>query len=176
LKLAVEIKEDLMPTRELISLLGKKRYGFNVGSSVGMGGENNAGDVLVIQGMFQYIEIARNKTMFGPLTNVGMPHPFGAPELTGVLDFQTMAAITNFQMMNASSVLSVDSVIHPASYKNRDLNPFKPLMTITLLHVHALAARKQHGDADYTRGMLRLIPKLIPYAIEQVAHATWASK
>jgi len=158
-----------MATRELTSLNGKQRFGLNVSNTVGANGQNRTGDVLVLQAMFNYIEMGLGKGPGNPLAGGQLKNIVAVPELTGILDGKTMHSILHFQIANTGSLLSVDGTNHPASYMGRNLNPFKRLMTITLLHVFELAARKKLGDSDYTLGMLRLTPKLVPFVITQLA-------
>lgn len=158
-----------MATRELISLNGKQRFGINISDTVGAGGRNRTGDVLAIQAMFNYIEMGLGREAITPF-GISLPNTiFETPELTGILDAPTMNTIFHFQLTNSSKLLSADGIIHPASYKGRNINHFKRIMTITLLHVYALAARRKLGDSDYTLGMARLAPKLVPFLVNQLA-------
>lgn len=157
-----------MPSRELISLNNKQRYGFNVSDTVGPGGANNTGDVLVVQAMLNYIaEGGLGPQCFGYLEGFGSPIN-KVPGLTGILDQETIAALSIFSVLNLPKLYGgMDFMIHPASYAGRNLNPFKPLMKITLLHVYARAAAKKLGDDDYTKAMLRMLPRLIPFVINR---------
>ena len=157
-----------MPSRELISLNNKQRYGFNVSDTVGPGGTNNTGDVLVVQAMLNYIvEGGFGLQCFGYFETMGGPVN-KLPGLTGTLDPETITALTLFNTLNLPKIYGgMDRLIHPASYAGRNLNPFKPIMKITLLHVYARAAAKKLGDDDYTTAMLRMLPRLIPFVINR---------
>jgi len=155
-----------MPSRELISLNGKERYGFNVSDTVGLGGMNTTGDVLVVQAMLNYIaEGGLGLQCFGYIESLEL----GAlPELTGTMDHETTKALAMFASLNRPRLYGgSDLMIHPASYAGRDLNRFKPIMKITLLHVYAVAAAKRQGDSDYTTAMLRMLPRLIPFVVNK---------
>jgi hypothetical protein len=155
-----------MPKRELITLNGKSRYGFNIDESVGIMGRNKTGDILLIQAMLQYIANGLGSLEAGviPISN------FKVPKLTGVFDGDTMMSLNLFQSLHSQGLLKVDAIIHPASYAGRNINPFKPVMTITLLHVLCKSSAKSRGHGDYTTGMIRLLPNLLPWIIDKVVH------
>lgn len=148
-----------MAKREQIILLGKSKPGFNINETVGLGGQNKKGDVLLVQAMFNYIAKGIGADQLGIVAG----SPFGLPQLSGKLDAETHMAIGMFQASNAKKLLNVDFVIHPASYRNRNINHFKPLMSITLLHVFARASAKMQGHSDYTIGMFFSMPNLLPW-------------
>jgi hypothetical protein len=55
-----------MPKREIIMLEGQgTRPGSNVSQTVGTGGRNDTGDVLLIQAMFRYIAKGRGPEALG---------------------------------------------------------------------------------------------------------------
>jgi len=147
---------------EPIILDGKERMGFNIHESVGTGGRNKTGDVIIIQAMLNYIEAGLGRHD-GPIFS-SPP----APELTGAMDSATKSAIDMFQLINGKHLVAVDFVIHPAKYKGRKMTKWKPLMTITRLHVHCLASAKKQGHGSYPSDMIRTMPKILPWLLGSI--------
>ena len=135
---------------------GEER-GFNISASVGRGGDNHEGDVMLLQAMFQYIASYNERVFAGWGSK-----PITLPEVTGHYNHATARAITSYQNKWAHVVLRVDGLIHPAAYENRILadRSSNRLMTITLLHLHACYAARNLGDNDYTQTIPRLFPSL----------------
>lgn len=131
----------------------------NVHFRVGIGGDNSAADVMLIQTLFHY---------FGHYE--GRPHPkLGfplreMPAITGDCDLKTNMAILNFQRANRHSLHSVDGLIHPASYEGRNIKTGeRRVMTITLLHFFANEMSINHPEPHYIDGLVKMVPDLRPW-------------
>ncbi len=142
---------------EIINMDGERRLVVNLSGIVGFAGANRRGDVLLIQGLFNYIA--------GGLYPgaVGLGGEYKIPEITGLINADTYSAISEFQIQNASSLLMshFDGRIHPANYPNRKLHSnAKRMMSITLLHIMASDAAVMQGHSDYIKGLAALQPEL----------------
>ena len=139
-----------MAKYDAIRIKGKMWLGLSNEQSVGAGGRNNFGDVLLIQAMLGYL--APTVVRAGDVV----------PELTGVFDAATGEAIRNFQQEYIVRLIQSDGIIHPPSYEGRDLkNPFNPLMTITYLHILCKHQARQHyAHEKYPIGITSLYPQL----------------
>lgn len=141
-----------------INLNGERVLTVNVSGIVGFAGANHRDDVLLIQGLFQYIAAGLYP---GAL---GLGGEYKIPEITGTMDADTYSAISEFQIKNAGSLLMsrFDGRIHPASYENRRLTTGgnKRYMSITLLHIMASDAAVMQSHHDYTQGLAALSPEL----------------
>jgi len=135
-----------MSRRDLITIDGVSNYGLNVFGSVGAGGANNPGDVMVVQAMFRYLHDIRVQQ--GYLKNSWMGLDL---EPNGILGHKTIMTILNYQRHNWSAIMAADGVIHPAKYENRKLTVGngKRLMTITYLHFELWLA--EDTAKDYTQ-------------------------
>ncbi len=146
-----------MPRRDQISIDGNTDYGLNVFDTVGVGGTNNPGDVMVIQAMFRYLYELWAKpeyAAFGSLRSGFLLHPDGS------INQKTNNAIRSFQRFFYWSVLNVDGRIHPAKYENRNITTGagKRLMTITLLHQELWMA--EETGVDYTISIAKRFPNV----------------
>lgn len=133
------------------------QLGFNVSETVGRGGKNHRGDVMLIQAMIGYIASSPSVVsgVFGDKNAL--------PEVTGVFNRITAELIKRYQNKFLHVVLAADGIIHPASYKNRvlaDRSASRRLMTITLLHEHSNQAAAGLGDLEYTEAVLLKFPQL----------------
>ncbi len=146
-----------MARREIITLDGKEEFALNVDETVGIGGSNQIGDVMVIQAMLRYLAELRNDPYWAGLNSMSE-----VPEPTGKMDRKSRRAIKFFQKKNDYLLLSVDGIIHPANYKNRNVKLVDSddvsLMTITLLHVELQLASET--GLDYTIAILRRFANL----------------
>lgn len=154
-----------MAKRETLTLEGEEQPCLNVSATVGVGGANEVGDVMLVQAMFQYIADARGPKQIGLDSKDDVPLPGG--------EFGTITAhaIDMYQRVNFMSVVSFDGLIHPASYKHRNITlrgSSDPrwggrlvFMTITLLHFDLKAATPKGGD--YTIEITRKFPRLLPW-------------
>jgi len=145
-----------MRRRDLISINGDKNYGLNVFDTVGIGGQNNPGDVMVVQAMFRYLyELwgADEYSILGPLRKHLLLEP------SGVIGSETINAILRFQRFHSWQLISADGKIHSAKYENRNISVGngKPLMTITLLHFELWMAEP---GLDYTGEIGRRFPNV----------------
>ena len=147
----IKRKNEKMAKYDAIRIRGKIWLGSSNEQSVGAGGRNNFGDVLLIQAMLRYLA-AFTATRSGT----------AVPELTGVFDAVTGEAIRNFQQEFSVRLFQPDGIIHPPSYAGRDLkNPFNPLMTMTYLHILCKHQAKYYGHARYAIGITMLFPQLL---------------
>ncbi len=140
-----------MATREMIKLDNYETWGLNVSETVGIGGANKTGDVMMIQAMFRYL------VMHDRAWVVGVKSLADLPEVNGKYSGKLGRVILNFQKKYNYLVLSVDGLIHPANYKNRNVkfssDDKSRLMTITLLHTEMWEATET--KIDYTIAILR---------------------
>ena len=143
-----------MPRRDLISLDGNENYGLNVFDTVGLGGANRPGDVMVVQAMFRFLHDV----------HIEQEYPYPSMEgkdiePNGIVGNRTIQAITNYQRRNSTWVLSTDGVVHPAKYENRKITSGlgKRVMTITYLHLEVWLA---DNTLDYTREIARRFPNV----------------
>lgn len=123
-----------MATIETANLAGMKTKHCNVSDLVGIGEKNEINDVMVVQALFKLIghsDFFAKKYFRLDATDL--------PEATGNFDKKTIKAIWAFQQTMKLRLLNVDGKIHPASYKDRNIqNAFNGrLMAITLLNMQA---------------------------------------
>lgn len=144
-----------------INLNGEKQLTLNLSGIVGNAGANRKDDVMLIQGLFNYIA----KGLYPGA--VGLGGDYKIPEITGEMDADTYSAIGEFQIRNAARLLmkQFDGRIHPANYANRQLHSGgnKRYMSITLLHIMASDAAVMQSDYDYIQGLANLNPGLATY-------------
>ena len=146
-----------MASLEKINFDGRTELGVNVSGIVGYAGKNYKDDVLLIQGLFNYIAKGLNRGA------IGLDGLYKIPEITGEMDGETYSAIGEFQIRNAHQLLmnSYDGRIHPANYRNRSLHSTAGhFMSITLLHIMAIDAALMNGSNDYTRELASLNSEL----------------
>jgi hypothetical protein len=148
-------KGKKMARREIITINEVKVRGFNVNAPVGDGGENEAGDVLLVQAMFQYLaELVE-------LERLGLKSSDEIPAPTGRIDDRTLNAIKRYQQSAAVwSLLSADGLIHPADSQSRNirLQGLIRLKTITSLQLQIYLEKPFY--LDYTEEILRRVPQL----------------
>lgn len=120
-----------MPRRDLITIDGHADYGLNVFDTMGIGGANNPGDVMVVQAIFRYLVELRQppvaKVEADLLEKLTV-------EVTGQISQKTTNAILAYQSYYSYKILSVDGIIYPAKYENRKIKFEGKWMTITHLH------------------------------------------
>lgn len=147
-----------MAKKDVITMYNHKFPALNLSESVGKGGANKTGDVMLVQAMFQYIAKGFKPKFIGVNSADDIPEP------SGDYDDKTERAIKSYQRKHIRNLLKVDGIIHPASYENRNLKRMtSPLMTITLLGSHLLDASLMNGDDDQFTGIVRMFPKLLPW-------------
>ncbi|MBS1794479.1 MAG: hypothetical protein JSS81_11525 [Acidobacteria bacterium] len=135
-----------------------KRPGFNVSETVGGGGRNLIGDVMLVQAAMQFIGL-------------------GAPEFvrfvrkrkpTGKFDAETGREIWEFQRTWRFKLLAMDGLVHPASFENRRLKLGGPKMMIKLLNTFALLSSSSIREGtDYLPALQRRFPELRPFLAEK---------
>ena len=145
-----------MAKREMIQVDGNEEWGLNVSETVGIGGRNKRGDVMLIQAMFRYIVKSGRESL------VGVSSIDELPQVDGNYDGRLGHLILNYQRNNRERLLNIDGVIHPASYQNREIKDkgIYPLMTMTLLHWHTFITANVALGADYTTAFLNEFPSL----------------
>ena len=146
-----------MPRRDEITIDGNTNYGLNVFDSVGLGGANNPGDVMVIQSMFRYLAELWEKPEYEAMRSLGLLEKFTL-EPVGTIGDKTIRAIVAYQRLNHYKVLSVDGIIHPAKYENRNIKWDGKWMTITHLHWDLWMA--EDNARDYTQEIARRFPNV----------------
>jgi hypothetical protein len=149
-----------MANRETMTVDGVRQACLNVSETVGEKfGANKMGDVMLVQAMFKYIV-----GHFGS-EQIGLASKDDVPEPTGLFDSDTARLINGFQRKMARQLIRVDGIIHPASYKDRNLKfgdgPPPRMMTITVLHFGCVGASP--ATVDYTAEITRQFPLLLPW-------------
>jgi hypothetical protein len=140
-----------MARTEWISLAnGTSQVGVNIGKTVGNGGVNEFGDVMLIQALLNYI--GRAKLRLGA--------DYKMPDITGSMDGETYSAIGEFQIANGSRLMAKGFGwrLDPANYRGRRLrlDGTRKLMAITLLHVLATEAARSKGDSEYPVALAKM--------------------
>lgn len=136
----------------------EKVTGFNITSSVGTGGQNFRGDVMLIQAMFNFIALGWNDVL-----RLGISAKHHLPDVTGVIDSNTIFAIIGFQQRWVNLLFSNQSGwIFPADYtkKQEVVIGTERRQQMFLLHQFAQDAAARLNEADYTIAMLKEFPEL----------------
>jgi hypothetical protein len=151
---------DDMATKETMTLSGDRVPCLNVTLPVGPGKMNAPDDVLLVQGLLNYIAEGFRSTE--PL---GLPSRRDLPRLTGVADRKTFDAIRRFQTRWGRILLAADGVIHPAHYygRNVELDGTTRRMAITHLHQLAQESAARMNETGYTEDLVFLFPELTPF-------------
>src|SRR5262245_35077263 len=123
---------------------------FSVGGSSADG--NGPADIMLVQALFNYI--GKNNTSVLGFSSQSMP------AIDGRIGPATRDAILGFQRRNRHKVLSVDGIVHPASYENRTLKLEGRLMTITLLDQFASMEGLMRSEPDHIAGLVKIAPQL----------------
>lgn len=147
-----------MATIETANLAGMKTKHCNVSDLVGIGEKNEINDVMVVQALFKLIgrsDFFAKKYFRLDATDL--------PEATGNFDKKTIKAIWAFQQTMKLRLLNVDGKIHPASYKDRNIqNAYNGrLMAITLLNMHAYDESVNVGADDVPDAVKQLAPAIM---------------
>jgi len=135
---------------------GHSERAVNLAGSVGTNGKNLFYDVMLIQTLFHYI--AETSNIYNIITGeqiLGLGEDsqgftYRLPKITGVMDTDTVSTISQFQISNASSLLTgnrFDGLIEPAKYRGRTLRRSSigsRLMAITYF-MSLLGNAKTHG-------------------------------
>ena len=142
-------------------MLDDTAAGFNISQMVGVGGPNFRGDVMLIQAMTNFIAIGHKD-----LGLVGLKQPFELPDVSGIMDGNTINAIMNYQFRWMHLLYSTKSglifTIDYTQYKFTDQDTKRPQMT--MLHQHCMdASGRLNQTADYTIDMLKMFPELRPF-------------
>ncbi len=149
-----------MATKQTITVNEMRRPSLNVSHTVGAGGRNDPGDVMLIQAMFQFIAASR----LGPEA-LGVNSMDDVPAPTGKFDSKTAQLIKAFQRkFHPKLLLRADGLIHHGDYILRNISfedKESRLMSITLLHLLCMMVR-----ADYTTEITREFPQLLPFIVE----------
>ncbi len=143
-----------MPTKELITIDDLELSGFNVSESVGIGGKNEEGDVMLIQAIFYFLG-ARDGLWIFDVKSLAELTP-----VDGKYSNRLGRNILEYQKTKDHLLVSVDGLIHPANNKDRIIKFAgldDKLMTITSLHLD-MAQAFPYGD--YTTDFLRFFPDL----------------
>ena len=141
---------------DVVTIKGKQWLGLNIDKSVGSGGDNDRGDVMLVQAMLRYT------APFYPY--FGMEIPKVVPEVSGKVDTNTFEAIINFQSNWSWRLMNLDGILHSPSYEKRNIKQtYKPLMTMTYLHILCKNTAKFYAHLKYPTGITIFEPKLIPY-------------
>ena len=147
-----------MPRRDLITIDGWSEYGLNVFDSVGVGGANNPGDVMVVQAMFRYLhDLNVQKDHLQDYKHLwdGMDL-----EPTGIFDVRTKRTIIHYQQSYWYAVLSTDGIVHPAKYENRKITTGNGKRLMTITHLHQELWMAEDNGKDYTREIAKNFPNV----------------
>jgi hypothetical protein len=145
---------------EIANLKGEKIKHANISDLVGLGKRNEKNDVMLIQALFK---IAGGNSPHITKDLFGLESYKDLPKVTGDLDPVTIKTIWQFQRINAHRLLSVDGVIHPASYGKRVLKePFtKPVMMITFLNIQAEYSTRIRFKDDLAFAIKNFAPSIV---------------
>ena len=120
--------------------------------------------MMLVQAMLNLIAHQADSTPSAQ--NIGLASMSEVPEPTGEFDAKTRHAILSYQRRYHRGLLSVDGVVHPASYRNRNIRYGRPqdrLMTITHFHWMLMnAPTLLAGQMTYTSQLLHKFQKLHP--------------
>lgn len=138
------------------------RQHLNVSGVVGLSGKNERNDVMLIKALL-FLNEQNKEVSDAKYWGSSRIDLIDLPKINGILDIETMQAIWAFQRRNASSLLSTDGKIHPASYKNRVIkNSFgEKLMSITLLNKQAYHAPIYLGVDSLEQAVKKIAPSII---------------
>lgn len=141
-----------MARRDTVTIQGRTSRCFNLSGSVGFSGQNDPGDVMLVQAYLIYVNML-TQSRIGEFPDLALAN--------GRFDMDTSRAIYDYCRSHVGKLLSSNGLIDPASYYGRNIkNPNGKLMIITRLHLDAQAASVRWGHADYTNGMILLNPQL----------------
>jgi hypothetical protein len=144
-----------MARRDIITIQGIKQPCLNLSGSVGLGGDNERGDVMLIQAYLIYVH---------PQTQDLLSSNDGLVELAGVsgmYDADTSRALSDYCRARSGGFLEVNGRVDPASYEGRNIkNPRGKLMVITRMHLDARANQPRWRSSDYVSDILRFYPQL----------------
>ena len=150
-----------MAKLEIIFVGGIGYLGFNVTSTVGVGGRNETGDVMLIQAVFAFLSQNHEPRQTERWRTISVPPVDGNPDTgikqaivqyqkqfnTDAIGFKQQEGIMSGRNAleypsfykdgygGPNALLSVDGLIHPANYRQRNLSRLwgSPLLTITKL-------------------------------------------
>ena len=134
--------------------------GFNLSFSVGIGGQNDQGDLLLIQALFNFIA-----TGLKSVSRFGISGRHDLPAVTGRLDSNTIFTIIGFQHKQLHRLFATKSgTLFPADYTQKIpvVMGEEPRQPMFLLHQFAQEAAALLNEADYTTAMVKLFPELKP--------------
>ena len=128
---------------------------FNLDAAVGHGAPNRPGDVMLVQAMFQALNL-----VFGAyFMNLKLSEP------NGRIDGSTLRAIWAVQSISSMHLLAVDGRIDPASFKDRTLRLAarkKTMMQHLNQHLSVVAIMKLKQN-DHVAALLDMYPQLRGY-------------
>src|SRR5262245_47147817 len=147
-----------MATREMVNF---KQWGpreqANVSGIVGVGGDNDKFDVMLIQALFRVVGFSNHsaRQRFG-VSLADMPEP------TGNFDNKTIQAIWGFQHRMAHRLLNVDGKIHPGNYHNREIKEGRERLTpFPLLNIVATEEALMVHGTEVIPALTRVAPQLV---------------
>ena len=146
---------------EIANLKGEKVKHANISDVVGLvGGRNEKNDVMLIQALFH---IAGANSPHIRKDIFGFESYSDLPKITGDLDPVTIETIWKFQRHNAHRLLSVDGIVHPASYEKREIKePYtKPVMMITYLNMKAEYSTRHSFKDDLAFAIKHYAPSIV---------------
>lgn len=132
----------------------------NLTFSVGVRGDNGPVDIMLIQTIFNYIGLPRRQPL-SPITGLSARE---MPEITGILDSKTQAAILTFQRTHRNRLLAIDGKIESAKYEGRVISKLSGrLMTITWLDFMLRDTALMRNEPDHVEVLARMEPRLRPW-------------
>lgn len=141
-----------MAHKDIVTIQGRSEICLNLDGSVGIGAQNEVGDVMLIQAFLKYT-FNQTTALIGEIPEV--------PAVTGIYDPTTSQAISQYCRGRIGGLLGYNGRIDPGNYKGRNIkNPRGRLMIITRMHLDARAMQPSWGSTDYIADMLRFDPML----------------
>jgi peptidoglycan hydrolase-like protein with peptidoglycan-binding domain len=148
-----------MATREMVHFkhVSSPIEQANVSHIVGIGGENEKMDVMLIQALFRLVGYDDDEAR--KMIGLGVAD---LPEPTGIFDEKTSQAIWSYQRRRAHKLLNVDGKIHSGNYHQRVIKDLHGrLMTITRLNIDADIGAAINHNTKVVPALTLVAPQLV---------------
>jgi hypothetical protein len=141
-----------MARKDIVTITGRPSPCLNLDGSVGLGAQNETGDVMLIQAFLVYVH-QQTVDLNGSIPEL--------PEVNGRYGPATSKAINDYCRGRMGGFLGYNGRIDPAKYAGRNIkNPRGKLMVITRMHLDAKLAEPRWGSSNYVDDILRFYPML----------------